>query len=242
MPPYWFERSRAMLAETDYVLSPSSYVTQSFLARGFKSEHILHNVYPLDMSLFSPAREPRPASRPLTLICTGSLSLRKGTPYLLEAFRILRNKIPGVRLRLKQTIEDSIRPILPKYRDLPIEWLPAMSPAQMVESLHSADIFILPSLEEGFVRTAAEAMACGLPVILTPNTGVNDLVRPGVNGEVVPIRDPQAIADAVLKWADKILAPGWQPRVLTNLEPLSFDYFEREFLKQLHHIGITGPT
>jgi len=238
LPPYWFERSKAMLAETDYVLSPSSYVTQSFLARGFKPEQILRNFYPVDLSCFSPAREPRPPSRPLTLICTGSLSLRKGTPYLLEAVRIVRRKIPGTRLLLTRIVEDSLRPILPKYRDLPIEWAPGLPHTQLAERLRSADIFILPSLEEGLARTALEAMACGLPVVLTPHTGANDLVEPGVNGEVVPIRDPQDIADAVLKWADRILAPGWQPRVLANLESLSVECFERKFIDQLRAFGL----
>jgi glycosyltransferase involved in cell wall biosynthesis len=81
-----------------------------------------------------------------------------------------------------------------------------------------------------------------LQVVLTPNTGANDFVRPGVNGEVIPIRDPQAIADAVLKWADKILAPGWQPRVLANLESLSFECFERKFLEQLRRLNLAGPA
>lgn len=88
------------------------------------------------------------------------------------------------------------------------------------------------------MRTALEAMACGLPVIVTPHTGANDLVQPGVNGEVVPIRDPQAIADAVLKWADKIRAPDWQPRVLVNAELLSFGHFEHEFINQLRALGL----
>src|SRR5215467_2145725 len=53
---FWYERSRAMLAEgVDYVLSPSSYVTRSFLERGYKAEQILRNVYPVNLSLFAPA-------------------------------------------------------------------------------------------------------------------------------------------------------------------------------------------
>jgi glycosyltransferase involved in cell wall biosynthesis len=238
MPRHHYERSKAMMEHVDYVLSPSSYVTKSFLAHGFKPEQILRNVYPVNLSCFSPAREPRPASRPLTLICTGSLSLRKGTPYLLEAFRIVRSKIPGTRLLLTRIVEESMRPILPKYRDLPIEWSPPLPHSQLAKRLRSADIFILPSLEEGLVRTALEATACGLPVIVTPHTGANDLVQPGVNGEVVPIRDPQAIADAVLKWADKIRAPDWQPRVLVNAELLSFGHFEHEFINQLRALGL----
>ena len=140
-----------------------------------------------------------------------------------------------------QIIQDDVKPVLERYRDLPIEWSPPLPHPQLAERLRSADVFVLPSLEEGLVRTACGAMACGLPVVLTPHTGANDLVQPGVSGEVVPIRDPQAIADAVLKWADKILAPDWQPRILANLEPLSFEYFEREFLGQLRRLNLAGP-
>jgi glycosyltransferase involved in cell wall biosynthesis len=233
-----YERSLAMMEHVDFVLSPSSFVTKSFLERGFKPEQILRNVYPVDLSCFSPANKPRPASRPLTLICTGSLSLRKGTPYLLEAFRLVRKKIPAARLLLTDAVMDNVKPVLAKYRDLPIEWSPALPHPQLAERLRGADIFVLPSLEEGLVRTACEAMACGLPVILTPNTGANDFVQPGVNGEVVPIRDPRATADAILKWAEKILSPGWQPRVLFDAEQLSFAQFEKEFIGSLQKLGL----
>jgi glycosyltransferase involved in cell wall biosynthesis len=238
--PQWLERSREMLTETDYVLSPSSYVTNSFLARGFKPEQILKNVYPVNLELFTPGVAPRPKNRPLTLINTGSLSLRKGTPYLLEAFRIVRKKIPKARLLLTRAVQDDVKPILARYSDLPIEWSPPLSQDQLVGRLQSADIFVLPSLEEGLVRTACEAMACGLPAILTPNTGANDFIQSGVNGEVVPIRDAQAIADSIFKWAEKIFAPGYEPRVSMNRELLTPEYFEKTFLGQLDHLGLVN--
>lgn len=238
MPPYWYERSKAMLAETDYVFSPSSYVTRTFLERGFKPEQILKNIYPVDLSVFEPPTVPRPKDRPLTIISTGSLSLRKGTPYLLEAFRLVRQKHPSARLLLMRIIQNDIEPVLERYRDLPIEWSPGLAHPQLAAHLRSADVFVLPSLEDGFARTVTEALSCGLPVITTPNTGASDLVQPGVNGEIVPIRDAPAIADAVLKWAEKILSGNWQPRVLANLEPLSFEYYEREFVAQLTKLGL----
>jgi alpha-maltose-1-phosphate synthase len=236
--PQWLKRSRAMLTEVDYVLSPSSYVTGSFLARGFRPEQILKNVYPVNLSLFQPRREPRPQNQPLTLINTGSLSLRKGSPYLLEAFRLVQKKIPHARLLLTRTVQDDMKPILARYQDLAIEWAEYLTHAQLVKRLQNADIFVLPSLEEGLVRTACQAMACGLPAILTPNTGANDFIQPGVNGEVVPIRDPQAIADAVCKWADIILQPGYQPRVLMDVKMLSFEHFESTFIGQLRELRL----
>jgi glycosyltransferase involved in cell wall biosynthesis len=241
-PPFahsWFERGRAMLAHTDYVLSPSRYVTESFLARGFQPEQILKNIYPLDLTQFTPRLTPRPVNQPLTLVHTASLSLRKGTPYLLEAFRRVREKIPTARLLLTQIIQDDVKPVLEKFRDLPVEWAPGLPHPQLATHLRTADLFILPSLEDGFARTVTEALACGLPVITTSHTGASDCIQPGVNGEVVPIRDPQAIADAVLKWADKILAPGWQPRSLVDASQLSFENFAREFIEQLQARGFS---
>jgi alpha-maltose-1-phosphate synthase len=240
--PFWLERSRAMLMETDYVLSPSSYVTNSFLTRGFKPEQILKNVYPVNLSLFQPRNGPRPKNHPLTIINTGSLSLRKGTPYLLEAFRMVQKKIPGARLLLTRTVQDDVKPVLARYNDLPIEWSGYLDHVQLARRLQEADIFVLPSLEEGLVRTACQAMACGLPAVLTPNTGANDFVQPSVNGEVVPIRDPQAIAEAVFKWAEKILNPDWQPRVMINKEFLTFEYFEKTFISQLRERGLISKN
>jgi glycosyltransferase involved in cell wall biosynthesis len=239
---FWYERSRAMLAKVDYVLSPSSYVTNSFLARGFRPDRILRNVYPVNLSLFQPPATRRPKDQPLTIINTGTLSLRKGTPYLLEAFRLIRKTHPTARLLLTRDIRNDVMPILARYQDLPIEWSPPLPHSQLVKRLQRADVFVLPSLEEGLVRTAVEAMACGLPVVLTPNTGANDFVNPAVNGSVVPIRDSQAIAKAVLFWGDKVLASENRAQFSIDLTPLSFAHFEQEFLKQLVAIGIARET
>lgn len=236
--PVWRDRARENLSETDFILSPSSYVTQSFLARGFRGEQILKSIYPANLSLFKPEDKPRPKNRPLTLINTASLSLRKGTPYLLESFRLIHKKIPQARFLLTRVIQDDVTQVLSRYSELPIEWSPPLPHAQLAERLRSADIFVLPSLEEGLARTACEAMACGLPAVLTSHTGANDFVKPGVSGEIVPIRDPQAIADAVFKWAEIILEPGYQPRTLIDPQPLSAEHFETEFLGQLKQLGL----
>jgi starch synthase len=235
---HWIDRSLAMMEQVDYVLSPSTYVTESFLARGFRSEQILRNVYPVNLDCFTPAKERRSKSRPLTLISTGMLSLRKGTPYLLEAFRIVRKEIPGVRLLLTQQIQDNVKPILEKYSDLPIEWSPSLPHEQLAARLRNADLFILPSLEEGLARTALEALACGLPIIVTPHTGANDAVIPGINGEVVPVRDPPAIAQAIMVWRDKVFSDSWEPRPLLDIKQFSFEHFAQRFMQQLRTIGL----
>ncbi len=233
---FWYERSKAMLANVDFVLSPSSYVSRSFLERGFTPSQIMRNVYPVNLSQFQPKPGVR-KDRPLTLINTGSLSLRKGTPYLLEAFRIIQRKHPSARLLLTRDIREDVMPILRRYEDLPIEWSPSLPHPGLVERLQSADVFVLPSLEEGLARAALEAMACGLQVVLTPHSGANDFVEPGINGEIVPIRDAQATAEAILKCAER--AQSGQALDMAELrQKLSFETFADEFMSQLRALKL----
>ena len=232
------ERALAMMPLVDYVLSPSSFVTNSYLTRGFRPEQILRNVYPVDLSCFQPPTTPRPADRPLTVIAPGGLSLRKGTPYLLEGFRQVLKKVPGARLVLNRAVQASVRPVVEKYSDLPIDWQPNLSHPQLAERMRAADVLVLPSIEDGFARTVTEGLACGLPVITTPNTGASDLIVPGQNGEIVPIRDSAALAEAVLNWHEKILARPAGSQIAFDTGQVNFEHFENEFLEQLAGLGL----
>ena len=192
----------------------------------------------MDLSVFQPGAAPRPKDRPLTVINTGQLSLRKGTPYLLEAYRLVRREEPSARLLLTRSIRNDVEPILSRYGDLPLEWAPGLPHAQLAERLRSADVFVMPSLEEGMVRTALEALACGLQVVLTPNTGTSDFVQPGVNGEIVPIRDPKATAEAILKCWER--ARGGPAPTADVRERASHGSFADTLIKQLTALGFLG--
>ena len=238
---HYYERSKAMMEHVDYVFASSSYVANSFLKRGFAPDQILRNIYPVDLTCFTPRTTPRPKDQPLRIVNTGGITLRKGSPYLLEAFRIILKHEPGARLMLTNTVDDSMKPILPHYNDLPIDWSPSLQHPQLAERLRSADVFVLPSLEEGLARTSLEAMACGLPVVVTPNTGSNDLVTEGVNGSVVPIRDPKAIAEAVLSWWQKI-KEGCYTASAFNPNLLSRETFETTLERQLAALHLLPAT
>jgi len=200
---------------------------------------VLLYTLPLNLDWFKPADAGRPESRPLTILNTGALCLRKGTPYLLEAFRLIRKKEPRAVLRLSQTIRDDAKEALRQYADLPVDWAPFFNLAieeqrkRYLERLQTSDIFVFPSIEDGFGFVVAEAMACGLPVITTKNTGASDLILPGENGEIVPIRNPEAIAKAVLKWWPLLREERRVQNVQRIQERLSFDTFEKTVMSHL---------
>lgn len=241
LPPFpkpWYERGLRSLELTDWVFSPSSYVTRSFVQQGFAPERILDLPYPVNLSQFSPDPTTDLPASPLRVVCTGGVSLRKGFPYLLEAMRLIRKERDAVLL-LTDIVHPSMRPILSSYQDIPIEWAGMLPHSELGARLKSAHVFALLSLEDGFALTAAEAMACGVPVVLTPNTGFADFIKPGVNGEIVPIRDPQAAAAAIVACYESRLARGPAPADPGLAGSLDFSRFRERLIGHLATIDAT---
>jgi hypothetical protein len=239
---YYQDRAMASVAAADYACAPSTFAVQSFIDHGFDRDRILFCPLWLDLKAFHPAPEPRPENRPFTILHTGGLSLRKGAPYLLEAFRLIRKEVPNAVLRVRRHLRNDITQILKQNADLPIEWADQLSFEEHVRRYQTSDLLLFPSIEDGFAYVVAEALGCGMPVITTPNTGASDLIRPGVNGEVVPIADARALADAALKWWER-LRKGERIGGRAELEELlSFERFERNFLGHLKRLGIELPV
>lgn len=241
-PPHHMRQQRSV-SLADYFFVPSMFVKNSFLAAGIPEEKLLYLPYPVDLSTFRPLDRERPKNRPLTISCASGASLRKGTLYLLEAFRIIREQIPSARLNFVGQYGAQIGPLAQKlgFDQLPVNFADRMNHLQLVQWLNDSDIYVLPSLEEGMVRSVAEAMACGLPVVTTPNSGTNDLIDEDVNGSIVPIRDPQATANAVLKWWEKIQAGAYtHADAVIDQEALGYAAFEKRFLGYLNNLGFGG--
>ncbi len=190
--PRWIvERHRAELAETDAVIVPSDYVRDTLTARGVPSSKIAIIPYGVDVERFRPPPAPRPRAR-LRLLFVGHLSQRKGIGYLLEAARRLKG-LPGFELVLvgrKVGADAAFAPHADLFRHV------SHVPFHEVHALfQDADLFVYPSLHEGSAFVTYEALASGLPVITTPNAG--SVVRDGIEGYVVPIRDVDALVERI---------------------------------------------
>ena len=241
---FFNQQARETANQADYVFAPSTFVRNSFLKHGFEERRVLRYSLPVNVEIYQPASRRQPKERPLTILNTGAICLRKGSPYLLEAFRIIRKQEPQAVLRLTNVVRDDMLEVLRTYSDLLIEWGTPLNTGipeerrQFVQRYQTSDVFVLPSIEDGFAFVVAEALACGLPVITTPNTGSSDLIRNGVNGTVVPVRDPVAIADAVLSWWEKIKGGDYIPAQSANKKEISVECFESTVMQHLSGIGI----
>jgi alpha-maltose-1-phosphate synthase len=133
---------------------------------------------------------PRDANQPLKVLFVGALIQRKGISYLLDAVDRLGAEVEltivGRRFRPNQQVDEALSRV---------RWFETMTHGQVLDLMTESDVLVLPSLCEAFGLVVTEAMACGLPVILTPNVGAADLVSDGREGFVVPICSSDAIAE-----------------------------------------------
>jgi glycosyltransferase involved in cell wall biosynthesis len=177
------------IASADAILVGSRYVRDTFVAEGVAPAKILVAAYGVDVQLYSPLPQPRPPGR-FEVVFAGQIGQRKGLSYLLRAYRAFAHA--DSRLTLVGSIVGSTEPLQP-YREL-FRHVPHLTRPALAEVLRSADVLVLPSLVEGMPLTVLEAMACGLPVIVTAN-GPQDVVRDGIDGYLVPSRDAAAIGE-----------------------------------------------
>lgn len=179
--------------EADFISIHSAFVKASFLARGVPEGKLFHTPLGVDLTVF----QPRPRQDHLfRVIHCGTLSIRKGVPYLLQAFAELN--LPRAELWLVGSLTEEIRPFLDKFASPRILHKGPFPEWDLPQYYSQGSVFCLASLEDGFAMVQAQAMACGLPVICTANTGASDLVRPGRDGFIVPIRDVEALKEKML--------------------------------------------
>lgn len=191
--PDWVERKLDRECElADAILLGSEFARQTFVSEGIPAEKLCVQPYGADLSLFSPgARSIRPGGH-FEVLFVGQLAQRKGISYLLEAMKRLQGR--GISLHLVGNHFGSMAPLEP-FRSL-FRHTPNVDQQTLAGIYREADVLVLPSLIEGMGLVVLEAMASGRPVIVSRN-GPADLVRDGIDGFIVPIRDPDAIAERI---------------------------------------------
>ena len=134
--------------------------------------------------------EPKARTGPVRILFAGALTQRKGLADVFAAMKLISSK--DVELVVMGSL---LRP-LAWYREQFHGFIyePPRSHHEVLQLMQTCDVLVLPSIVEGRALVQQEAMACGLPLIVTGNAGGADLIAEGETGFLVPIRSPEAIA------------------------------------------------
>ena len=177
----------------DRITCPSNFVLDSIPLE-------IRKKTPCQISPFgSPLCEPVDFKRPkkndtLKLLFVGSMSQRKGLADIFAALKILKRE--PVKLSI---VGQPSMPIFFYKKQFPdFKYYPPCSNKDVRKIMTNHDALLLPSIIEGRALVQQEALSCGIPIIVTPHAGGEDLIDKGVTGHLVPIRSPEKIAEKIV--------------------------------------------
>jgi glycosyltransferase involved in cell wall biosynthesis len=175
----------------DFIFCPSRYAKRTFVTRGISENKIVVCPYGVDAAQFTPSDRDTARSE-FRVLFLGRVCMRKGVHYLLEGFR--KANLADARLTLAGPVDPEYRVVLARFSGM-FDELGSVAHSAVQEHYFNSDVFVMPSLADSYGLVVTEAMAAGLPVIVSENTGMSDFITEGREGFMVPIRDSDKIAE-----------------------------------------------
>jgi glycosyltransferase involved in cell wall biosynthesis len=222
---------------SDYIFLCSNYVKETFLSQGYDSRKLVVNNFGVDLRDFKKIKKEDEKFR---IIYCGGIKVSKGVHYLLKAFNELNLKDTELWLIGAGYPNKDLDSVI-KTMDINFDnvYFKGAHPQKQLYKLFSqGSIFCFPSLSDGFGLVVSQAMACGLPVIVTENTGAKDIVNDN-NGFIVPIKNIEALKDKILMlYSDNDLLSNMSKYVVSkkNLSNISWDSYGQRLHDNLKKI------
>lgn len=183
----------------DIITVPSTFALNTFVESGIPRRKMRMVPYGVDLNTFYPSVNR--GDDKFQVLFVGSVTLRKGISYLLDAFQKL--ECGRKHLVLAGSVSPELENTINKLRhDNEISVMGPVQQQWLKDIMSTSHVMVLPSVEDGFGLVMAQAMACGCPVISSRNTGGQDLFTDGTEGFIVSIRDSKIIADRLQTLAD----------------------------------------
>ena len=180
MNPRWVDKQVVEAAEADVIFVPSNFVYRTYLEQGFPPEKLALVRYGVDTARFSPPETDAPRRG---FLFVGNVSLTKGMKYLLEAAMAMKLTSETLTL-VGRPASDALGCL--RAATGSFTHVAQLPPDGVARLMRSSRCLVLPSVQDGAPMVVNEALACGLPVIISKNVGARDYIQDGVNGLVVP--------------------------------------------------------
>jgi glycosyltransferase involved in cell wall biosynthesis len=242
--PRSIERELLEYENSDLITVPSRFVQRTFIKRGVDAGKVLVVPYGANLSMFQPTSAK--ATARFDVLFVGALSIRKGLPYLLDAFAKVNH--PAKRLTLIGPRVRETDGILAAHPNDHVRILGPIPQQQLAAHMSAAHVLALASVEEGLALVMAEAMACGCPVLASASTGAEDLFDDGREGFIVEPRDVEALTARMQCLADDpTLAGAMSVQARAKMEGIGgwadyADALTRHFAETRANRGIGKPV
>ncbi|MFA5985770.1 MAG: glycosyltransferase family 4 protein [Parcubacteria group bacterium] len=225
--------------EAKYVVTNSRGLTE--LARKSAPEQkFLQIANGVDTHFYTPGlRTLADRKKEFRILLASRLSRRKGFNYAIDAFVELFDLYPHIRMRIaggEGNAMEELKAQVKKYRlDGRVVFTGLYTKDQSPQIYCDADVFVMPSLNEGMSNNLLEALAAGLPVLMTPTGGAEELVRDGENGYLIKMHDVASIVEKLkILIENPEVCDGFGHASRTIAEQMSWEHVAEQY-KHLYH-------
>jgi glycosyltransferase involved in cell wall biosynthesis len=237
--PWIISRELREYKMADKIVALSSFARDSFIANGLNPQKV--PLLPLGASLemFRPSpqaieerRRRILSGQPLRVLFVGTMSFRKGLYDLASVVKKLNGHSPDDN----RFVFRFIGPVAPEAASLEadlsgvVEFIPRRPQAELAQWYSWGDIFVFPTIEDGYAVVLAQASFSGLPVLTTTNSGGPDLIKNNETGWILPIRSPQLFVERLL-WCEshreELAAMAW--RIYSEFKPRDWEDVAADF-------------
>jgi glycosyltransferase involved in cell wall biosynthesis len=211
----------------DFISIPSEFVKQTFIDNGISADKLILVPYGVNLDNFYPQNK---KDRIFRFISVGSVSIRKGSFYTLKAFHELN--FPDAELLMVGKIDLEMFPLINKFKlNKKIKFINHVPQNKLVDYYNQSDVFIISSIEDGFAMVILQALACGIPVICSNNSGGSELIKNRENGFVLQIRDVNGIKEKMLMFYEnqKILNT-FKKKIQLDRINISWDIYGKKII------------
>lgn len=188
---------------SDFMILPSRYVQETYAAKAIPSTKMFVVPYGVDVSRFKGVNAPdlvleSNGQNLFRIIFVGNVIPLKGLHYLLDAFQKLA--VRNSELLIVGSIDPAYKAVLDRgFSQTNVRFLGRIPQIDLWRYYKQSSVFVLPSLSDSFGLVVVEAMAAGLPVIVSDHTGAKEMVSESESGFVVPVRNALALQER-LQW------------------------------------------
>lgn len=232
--PQYLKRLKEELELSEYFLAGSTFVKKSLIFSDVPEKNIFVLNYGVDLAKFK-IKPFQQRKKPLRLLFVGNCSYRKGIHHLLKVVSMYNSN--DIELNIAGGY-NSKSYFYQKYHNYSnIKFLGFITRDKLASIYQQSDIFVLPSLAEGFALVSLEALSIGLPLLCTTNSGCNDIIIDGENGFVIPPSNESLLKEKIdwfLSNLDKLPIMGLKAH--KSVEHHSWDDYNSNLVKIIKKI------
>jgi glycosyltransferase involved in cell wall biosynthesis len=233
----WEDRVSREYELSDHLFVGSAYSKETYVEAGLPTDRIWVVPYGFEPTIFAPAAHAQvDVDGGLRVLFCGQLTPRKGIHRLVAAFE--RAAPPKATLRLVGPVDPVVAHDVRRWAEVPgIEVIGEVPKLELPVHYGWASVFVLPAVADAQPLACLEAMASGLPAIVTTAMGSREIVRDGIDGFVVAPSDEEAIAERLTRLdADRDLLSAQRQSALQRAAEFTWEAYERRFVSTYRQI------